>query len=132
MMRYSIQPKNGIFVKGYGFLSFAKNMSKNIGKSFSSKYSPGMLAMRQELLDHAKKSKTDALKTSSKRVIQKQQKQLVIWLVIELLLKLEKFQKIHSKIIQRQLRMIKKFLKRNIYLQMKDKKILMKYDIIIV
>ena len=61
MMRYSIQPKNGIFVKGYGFLSFAKNMGKNIGKSFSGKYSPGMLAMRQELLDYAKKSKTDAL-----------------------------------------------------------------------
>ena len=60
-MRYSIQPKNGIFVKGYGFLSFAKNMGKNIGKSFSGKYSPGMLAMRQELLDYAKKSKTDAL-----------------------------------------------------------------------
>ena len=57
MMRYSIQPKNGIFVKGYGFLSFAKNMGKNIGKSFSGKYSPGMLAMRQELLDYAKKSK---------------------------------------------------------------------------
>ena len=61
MMRYSIQPKNGIFVKGYGFLSFAKNMGKNIGKSFSGKFSPGMLAMRQELLDYAKKSKTDAL-----------------------------------------------------------------------
>ena len=61
MMRYSIQPKNGIFVKGYGFLSFAKNMGKNIGKSFRGKYSPGMLAMRQELLDYAKKSKTDAL-----------------------------------------------------------------------
>ena len=61
MMRYSIQPKNGIFVKGYGFLSFAKTMGKNIGKSFSGKYSPGMLAMRQELLDYAKKSKTDAL-----------------------------------------------------------------------
>ena len=61
MMRYSVQPKNGIFVKGYGFLSFAKNMGKNIGKSFSGKYSPGMLAMRQELLDYAKKSKTDAL-----------------------------------------------------------------------
>ena len=61
MTRYSIQPKNGIFVKGYGFLSFAKNMGKNIGKSFSGKYSPGMLAMRQELLDYAKKSKTDAL-----------------------------------------------------------------------
>ena len=28
MTRYSVQ----IFIKGYGFLSFAKNMGKNIGK----------------------------------------------------------------------------------------------------
>ena len=25
-MRYSIEPKERIYVKGYGFLSFAKNM----------------------------------------------------------------------------------------------------------
>ena len=52
----------------YGFLSFAKNMdkniSKNIRKDLSSKYN-------QKLLDHAKKSATDAIKTSSKGVIQK-------------------------------------------------------------
>ena len=52
----------------YGFLSFAKNMdkniSKNIRKDLSSKYN-------QKLLDHAKKSAADAIKTSSKGVIQK-------------------------------------------------------------
>ena len=37
----------------------------------SVKYSPGMLAMRQKLLHRAKKSATDVLKASSKRVIQK-------------------------------------------------------------
>ena len=31
MARYSVQPKYRIFVKDYGFLSFAKNMGKNIG-----------------------------------------------------------------------------------------------------
>ena len=36
----------------------------------SSKYSPGMLAMHQKLLEHDKSAK-DALKSSSKRVIQK-------------------------------------------------------------
>ena len=36
---------------------------------YSGKYGPGMLAMRQKLLDHAKKSATNAIKTSSKRVI---------------------------------------------------------------
>ena len=59
-MRYSIEPRDRIYVKGYGFLSFAKNM----GKSLSNKYS-------QKLLDSAKKSTTDAIKTASKRSIQK-------------------------------------------------------------
>ena len=59
-MRYSIKPRDRIYVKRYGFLSFAKNM----GKSLSSKYS-------QKLLDSAKKSTTDAIKITSKRAIQK-------------------------------------------------------------
>ena len=69
MTRYSVQPRDRIFVKGYGFLSFARNMGKNISKNLSSKYS-------QKLLDHAKQSATDELEkqTHSK----KQQKQLVI------------------------------------------------------
>ena len=32
MTHYSVQPKEEVFVKGYGFLSFAKNMGKNIDK----------------------------------------------------------------------------------------------------
>ena len=59
-MRYSIETRDRIYVKGYGFLSFAKNM----GKSLSNKYG-------QKLLDSAKKSTTDAIKTASKRAIQK-------------------------------------------------------------
>ena len=31
MTRNSVQPKDPIFVKSYGFLSFAKNMGRNIG-----------------------------------------------------------------------------------------------------
>ena len=31
-MRYSAQPRDQIFVKGYGFLSFAKNIGKKISK----------------------------------------------------------------------------------------------------
>ena len=49
-----------IYVNGFGFLSFAKNM----GKSLSNKYG-------KKLLDSAKKSTTDAIKTASKRAIQK-------------------------------------------------------------
>ena len=37
----------------------------------SGKYSPVMLAARQEVLGHAKQSVTDAFKTASKRAIQK-------------------------------------------------------------
>ena len=59
-MRYSTEPRDRIYAKGYGFLSFAKN----IGKSLSNKYG-------QKLLDSAKKSTTDAIKTVSKRVTQK-------------------------------------------------------------
>ena len=59
-MRYSIELRDRIYVKGYGLLSFAKNM----GTHLSNKYS-------QKLLDTAKKYTTDAIKTSSKRAIQK-------------------------------------------------------------
>ena len=66
-MIYSIKPRDGMHVKGYGFLSFAKNIGTHatkVAKSMSNKYS-------QKLLDSAKKSTTDAIKTTSKREIQK-------------------------------------------------------------
>ena len=59
-MHYSFEPKDRIYVKGYGFLPFAKN----VGKDLSYKYS-------QKFLDSANKSTTDAIKTASKRTIQK-------------------------------------------------------------
>ena len=59
-MRYAIQPRYRIYVKGYEFLSFAKNM----GKSLSNKYG-------QKLIHNANKSATDAIITASKRAIQK-------------------------------------------------------------
>ena len=55
-MRYLIEPRHGIYEKEHGFLSFAKNMSN--------KYS-------QKLLDSAKKSTKDTIKTASKRETQK-------------------------------------------------------------
>ena len=60
-MRYWIEAKNRIYVKGYGFLSFAKNMGTHatkIARNLSNKYS-------QKLLDSAKKSTADAIKTAS-------------------------------------------------------------------
>ena len=58
-MRYSIEPRDIIYVKWYRSLSFAKNISKNL----SNKYG-------QKLLDSVKKSTTDAIKAASKRAIQ--------------------------------------------------------------
>ena len=55
-MRYSIKPRDRIYVEGYGFMSFARSMSNKYGK---------------KLVDTAKKSATDAIKTASKRAIQK-------------------------------------------------------------
>ena len=55
-MRYSIEPQDRIYVKGYGFLSFVKNTNK----SLSNKYG-------QRLLDRAKKSTTDAIKICFKK-----------------------------------------------------------------
>ena len=66
-MRYSTEPRDRIYVKGHRFSSFAKNTDKNI----SNKYG-------QKLIDSAKKSKMDTIKTASKRAIKKQQKQQVI------------------------------------------------------
>ena len=50
---------NRIYVKGYEFLSFAKNM----GKSLTNRYG--------QKLESAAKTTTDAIKTASKRAIQK-------------------------------------------------------------
>ena len=81
-MRYSVKPRDRIFVKRYGFLSFAENLDINL----SNKYS-------QKLLDSATKFTTDAIKTASKRAIKKQQEQPVTWLVTKLLIKLQAFRK---------------------------------------
>ena len=59
-VRYSIESRDKIYAKVYGFLSFAKTMNKKL----SNKYG-------QKLLDSAEKSTTDAIKTASKRSIQK-------------------------------------------------------------
>ena len=66
-MRYSIEPRERRYVKGYGFLSFTRNIGTHaakVDKNMSNKYS-------QKLVDTTKKSATDAIKTASKRAIQK-------------------------------------------------------------
>ena len=59
-IRYLIEPRDRTYVKRYGFLSFAKNIGKNLSNNYG-----------QKLLDSAEKFTTDAIKTASKKAIQK-------------------------------------------------------------
>ena len=55
-MRYSTEPRFRKYVKGYGFLSFARKFGDKYGK---------------KLMDTATKTGIDAAKTASKKVVQK-------------------------------------------------------------
>ena len=66
MTCYSVKLRDQIFVKGYGFLFFAKTMGKNIGKNISKNLST---EYSQKIIDHAKQCGTDAFKTASERPI---------------------------------------------------------------
>ena len=66
-MDYSIEPRERRYVKGYGFLSFARNIGTHatkVAKNLNNKYD-------QNLVDSAKKSATDAFKIASKRSVPK-------------------------------------------------------------
>ena len=63
-MKYSTQPKFRKYIKGYGFLSFARTFGDQYGK---------------KLMDTATKTRVDAAKTASKRVVQKLQKLQENW-----------------------------------------------------
>ena len=56
MICYSIEPRTRKYVKEYGFLSFARNLSNKYGK---------------QLLDTATKTGLYAAKTASKKVVYK-------------------------------------------------------------
>ena len=55
-MRYSTEPKCRKYVKGYGFLSFARKFGDEYGK---------------KIMDTVTKTRIDAAKTASKRLVQK-------------------------------------------------------------
>ena len=86
-----------------------------------------MLGMRQKLLDHVKKSAADALKTSSKRVIQKTAEatgDLIGNKIANRITKVSKNSQ-QNNLEKVQTSMRKKYLKKDTYLQKKDKKIWM-------
>ena len=55
-MRYSTEPRFKKYVKGYGFLSFARKFGDEYGK---------------KIMDTVTKTRIDAAKTASKRLVQK-------------------------------------------------------------
>ena len=118
-MRYSIEPRDKIYVKAYGCLSFVKNIGTNATKTaenMSNKYS-------QKPLDSAKKSTTDAIKTAPNRVIQKTAEGtggLNCNIIADKITNLSK--KFHKMI-----KLIKKwkYQTKDMYLQKKDNKLLM-------
>ena len=96
-------------------------MGKYIIENLTAKYS-------HKLLDHAKQSATEALKSASRSAIQKT-------LLIKSLIELQKAQKFHHRTVQKQLKMnqkmedlITKLLNKNLYLQNKDSKLLIIWD----
>ena len=116
-MHYSIEPRDRRYVKGYGFLCFAKN----IGKTISNKYS-------QKHVDSAKKFATDAIKTASKRAIQKTAEatgDLIDNKTADKITSTSKNLKNCSQKNCHQMKLTMKYQKKDIYLQKKDNKLLM-------
>ena len=78
-------------------MSFAKNLSRNIGKNVSDKYT-------QKCLNHTKQPTTNPLKPTSKIAIQKT---TVIWFAIKYQIK---SQELHHRIVLKQSQMKQKIL----------------------
>ena len=63
-MRYSLQPTYKRYVKGYGFLSFARKFGDKYGKKI-------MNTATKTRINAAKKQGTDFAKTAGKKIVQK-------------------------------------------------------------
>ena len=75
MTKYSVQPRDQIFVKDYGFLSFAKNMGKNIGINISKTLVANVARNFLIMLNNLQQMR---LKLLRKKHFKKHQKQLII------------------------------------------------------
>ena len=120
-MRYSIEPRERRHVKGYGFLSFARNIgtqATKVAKNMSNKYGP-------KLVDTAKKSATDAIKTTSKRAIQKTAEANGDLVGNKICNKITSASKNHTMQKYSQMKLIMKHQKRYIFPQKKGNKLLM-------
>ena len=76
LVKRLIEPRDRIFVKGYGFLSFATNIGKMTSENLSSIYTKTFLIALKNL--GQLKLQQKHLKLLQKEQFKKQQKQLVI------------------------------------------------------
>ena len=110
-MRYSTEPRERRFVKGYGFMSFARN--------FNDKYSKSLM---DKGIDVSKKF----AETAGKKILKKTAKttgDLIGNKIADKITSASK--KSHNEEIQSNVKLIMKYRKKDKYLQKKGKKLLM-------
>ena len=129
-MRYSIAPRERRYIKGYGFLSFAKNFgnkySKKLmntviktGTNFNSKYG-------KKLTDTAIKTGKDFATIAGKKVVHKSAEATGDLIGNKIADKMTaKPSKNHKMKKYSQMKLIMKYQKRDIFLQKKGNKLLM-------
>ena len=108
-MRYSIEPRERRYVKGYGFLSFARN--------FSDKYSKSLMAKG---IDGSKKF----AKTAGKKILNKTAKATGDLIGNKIADKITSASKKSHNEENSQMKLIMKYQKKDIFLLKKDKKLL--------
>ena len=71
-MRYSLEPTYGRYVKGYGFLSFARKFGDKYGKKLmNTARKVGTSKYGKKIIDTTKKQGSEFAKTAGKRIVQK-------------------------------------------------------------
>ena len=121
-MRYSIQPRERRYIKGYGFLSFAKNFSNKYGRKlmntaiktgtdFNSKY-------RKKLTDTAIKIGKEFATIAGKKIVHKSAEATGDLIGNKIVDKTtQSLQKSHKMKKYSQMKLIMKYQKREIFLQ---------------
>ena len=129
-MRYSIEPRERRYIKRYGFLSFAKNFGNKYGKklmntakktgtNFNSKYS-------KKLTDTAIKAGKDLATIAGKKLVHKSAKATGDLIGNKIADKITaKPSKNHKMKKYSQMKLTMKYQKADIFLQKKDKRLLM-------
>ena len=71
-MRYSLEPTDGRYVKGYGFLSFARKFADKYGKKLMDTATKiGISKYGKKIIDTTEKQGSEFAKTAGKKIVQK-------------------------------------------------------------